>query len=165
MFEGMKDKRDNRDSTAPRRGPRFVRRRSSIHGYGIFAARSIPSGTRLVEYKGALIDSKQAEGRYPEIDTPPHTFLFDAEDDLYIDAGVNGNSARWINHSCDPNCESVQEGRRVFIESIRAIRPGEELTYDYRIMLDGPHDSAAKRQWVCRCGAKNCRGTMLASKR
>ena len=148
-----------------RRAPRFVRRRSSIHGYGIFAVRPIPPGTRLIEYKGALINTAQAEGRYPEDGTPPHTFLFDADDDLYIDAGVNGNSARWINHSCDPNCETVMEGRRVFIESIRPIRPGEELCYDYLIMLDGPHGQQAKKKWICFCGAKNCRGTMLAPKR
>ena len=160
----MQAKSTKRRATA-RRGPRFVRRYSSIHGFGIFAVRTITVGERIIEYKGTLIDTAQAEGRYPEDDTPPHTFLFDADDDLYIDACVNGNSARWINHSCDPNCETVQEGRRVFIESIRTIRPGEELTYDYRIMLDGPHDSAAKKKWICLCGAKHCRGTMLASKR
>jgi SET domain-containing protein len=161
----VSSKHDHTSAAARRRGPRFVRRRSSIHGFGIFAVRTIPPGTRLIEYKGTLIDSAQADGRYPEVDTPPHTFLFDAEDDLYIDAGVNGNSARWINHSCDPNCESVQEGRRVFIESIRTIRPGEELAYDYRIVIDGPHDSQAKKKWICLCGAKNCRGTMLAPRR
>jgi SET domain-containing protein len=112
-----------------------------------------------------LITSDEAEGRYPEIEIPPHTFLFDADEDLYIDAGVNGNSARWINHSCDPNCETVQEGRRVFIETIHRIRPGEEIVYDYLITLDGPHDAGAKKLWLCRCGAKNCRGTMLAPKR
>lgn len=155
----------SRSKVKTRRGPRFVRRRSRIHGYGIFAARTIPPGTRLIEYKGALIDTAQADGRYPEDETPPHTFLFDADTDLYIDAGIGGNSARWINHSCDPNCETVQEGRRVFIESIRTIHPGEELSYDYLIMLDGPHDTEAKKKWICLCGAKNCRGTMLAPKR
>lgn len=144
---------------------RFVRRRSSIHGFGIFALKPIPAGTRLIEYKGVLITSDEAEGRYPEVDTPPHTFLFDAEEGVYIDAGVNGNSARWINHSCDPNCETVQEGRRVYIETIRRIEPGEEIAYDYLITLDTPHDASAKKLWLCRCGAKNCRGTMLAPKR
>jgi SET domain-containing protein len=157
--------RRSKGKAAMRRGPRFVRRRSSIHGFGIFAVRTIAAGTRLIEYKGELIDTARAEGRYSEDETPPHTFLFDALDDLYIDAGVNGNSSRFINHSCDPNCETVQEGRRVFIESIRAIHPGEELSYDYLIMLDGPHDREAKKKWICLCGAKNCRGTMLAPKR
>jgi SET domain-containing protein len=151
-------------NTSKRKGPRFARRRSGIHGYGIFALRTIPAGVRLIEYKGALITGEQAEGRYPEDDTPPHTFLFDADKDLYIDAGVKGNSARWINHSCEPNCETVQEGRRVFIESIRTIRPGEELVYDYLITLDARHDAQAKKKWVCSCGAKRCRGTMLAPK-
>jgi len=149
----------------PNSGPRFVRRRSAIHGYGIFARKPIPKGARLIEYKGALIDATQAEGRYPEVGTPPHTFLFDADDDLYIDAGVNGNSARWINHSCNPNCETTQEGRRIFIEAIRPIRPGEEISYDYMITLDEPHNLRAKKKWVCRCGAPGCRGTMLATKK
>jgi SET domain-containing protein len=148
-----------------RSSPRFARRRSSIHGFGIFALRQIPAGTRLLEYKGALITSEQAEGRYPEISTPPHTFLFDADDDMYIDAGVGGNSARWINHSCDPNCETIQEERRVFIETIRRIMPGEEISYDYLITLDGPHDAKAKQRWPCHCGAKTCRGTMLKPRR
>jgi SET domain-containing protein len=145
-------------------GPRLVRRRSSIHGYGVFARRPIPKGTRLIEYKGALITAEEADGRYPEIDTPPHTFLFDAEDDLYIDGGVNGNLARWINHSCQPNCEAVQDGRRIFIETLRAIRPGEELFYDYMITLDEPHNARAKKKWVCHCGSPACRGTMLGKK-
>jgi len=149
----------------PQSGPRFVRRRSPIHGYGIFARRTIAKGERLIEYKGALINARQAEGRYPETGTPPHTFLFDADDDMYIDAGVKGNSARWINHSCQPNCETVQEGRRIFIESVRTIRPGEEIFYDYKITLDEPHNARAKKKWVCHCGAARCRGTMLGPKR
>ncbi len=149
----------------PSTGPRFVRRRSPIHGYGIFASRPIAKGERLIEYKGTLINAEQADGRYPEIGTPPHTFLFDAENDMYIDAGVNGNLARWINHSCKPNCETVQEGQRIFIEAIRTIRPGEEIFYDYRITLDEPHNARARKKWVCHCGAPGCRGTMLALKR
>jgi len=149
----------------PTSGPRFVRRRSPIHGYGLFARRPIPKGTRLMEYVGELINADQAEGRYPEVDIPPHTFLFDAEDDMYIDGGVGGNSSRFINHSCKPNCEAVQDGKRIFVETIRAIRPGEELFYDYCITLDEPHNAAAKKKWICKCGAPNCRGHMLGKKR
>lgn len=150
---------------ATRPGPRFVRKRSNIHGYGVFARLPIAKGERLIEYKGALITARQAAGRYPEIGSPPHTFLFDADDDMYIDAGVNGNLARWINHSCKPNCDTVQEGRRIFIEATRAIRPGEELLYDYMITLDEPHNARAKKKWRCGCGAPNCRRTMLGKKR
>lgn len=146
-------------------GPRFVRRRSSIHGFGIFALRPIAKGERLIRYRGDIIDNDAAMQRYPEVGCPPHTFLFDAEDDLYIDGGSNGNSARWINHSCKPNCESVQDGRKVYIEAIRAIRPGEELTYDYSIVLGEPHTAKAKAKWRCLCGVKNCRGTLLGSKK
>lgn len=147
------------------KGPRYARRRSSIHGYGVFALRPIAKGERVIRYKGAIIDGDAAADRYPEVDTPPHTFLFDAGEDLYIDGGVDGNLARWINHSCAPNCESVQDGPRVWIEAIRDIKPGDELTYDYGIVLDEPHTSKAKKRWFCMCGAKKCRGTMLGSKR
>jgi len=150
--------------SVPTTGPRFVRRRSPIHGFGLFARRPIPKGTRLLEYKGELINADQADGRYPEVDTPPHTFLFDAEDNMYIDGGVGGNWSRFINHSCKPNCEAVQEGRRIFIETTRAIRPGEELYYDYCITLDEPHNARAKKKWICKCGAPNCRGHMLGKK-
>lgn len=154
-----------RPAAGKRKGPRFARRRSSIHGFGIFALAPIAKGERVIRYKGEIIDNDKATKRYPEIGCPPHTFLFDAEDDLYIDGGSQGNSARWINHSCKPNCESVQDGRIVWIEAIRDIRPGEELSYDYSIVLDEPHDAKAKAKWCCRCGVKNCRGTMLGRKR
>lgn len=152
-------------SGSRRKGPRFVRKRSSIHGYGVFARLPIAKGERLIEYKGALINAREAENRYPEIGSPPHTFLFDAGDDLYIDAGVHGNLARFINHSCRPNCDTTHDGRRIYIEAIRAIRPGEELCYDYMITLDEPHTPRARKKWRCGCGASNCRGTMLGKKR
>ena len=83
-----------------------------------------------------------------------------------IDAAQGGNSARWINHSCAPNCEAVEDDdQRIFIEAIRTIQPGEELGYDYNITLEERHTLREKRRWPCLCGARDCRGTLLGKKR
>ena len=96
---------------------------------------------------------------------PHHTFLFAIDDDVVIDAAVGGNAARWINHSCDPNCDAVIEDGRIWIETIRDVEPGEELAYDYAYVLPERHTPAAKRRFPCHCGAAGCRGTILAKKR
>jgi hypothetical protein len=141
-------------------------RRSKIHGRGVYARVPISAGTRIVEYTGERITMDEAEARYPEDpDTVYHTFLFALEDGAVIDAAFQGNIARWINHSCDPNCEAVEEDGRIFIESLRDIAPGEELAYDYHFILEVRHSPAMKRRYPCICGAPNCRGTMLAKKR
>ena len=147
-------------------GPLYVVRRSGIHGRGVFAARDIPKGTRILEYRGVRISYDRAAELYSEDeDQPTHTFLFEIDDDTVIDAGQRGNAARWINHSCAPNCEAVDEGGRIFIEAIRRIRAGEELGYDYNITLEERQTAAERRRWACLCGARVCRGTLLADKR
>ncbi len=144
----------------------YAVRRSAIHGRGVFAAGAIPKGARIIEYRGERISYDRACELYPDFeDEPTHTFLFEIEDDLVIDAAQRGNAARWINHSCAPNCEAVQENGRIYIEAIRAIRPGEELGYDYNITLEERHTAAERRRWACLCRAKTCRGTLLARKR
>jgi SET domain-containing protein len=141
-------------------------RRSGIHGRGVFAREPIPAGTRIIEYTGERITEEIADARYPEDpSTPHHTFLFAIDGGVVIDAAYRGNLARWINHSCDPNCDAVVEGNRVFIESLRDIAPGEELRYDYNFILPERHTPAMKRRYPCICGAPNCRGTILAKKR
>jgi hypothetical protein len=146
----------------PDRGPGYVVRRSPIHGRGVFAARTIPKGARIVEYAGRRISNAAADELYAERDgTPTHTFLFELEDDAVIDAGQGGNAARWINHSCDPNCEAVEEDGRIFIEARRSIAPGEELGYDYGIALDEAPSPEEEQRWPCLCGAPNCRRTLL----
>jgi uncharacterized protein len=146
--------------------PPFVIGPSPIQGQGAFATHHIPAGTRLVEYAGERLSPAAAEARYPEADGERHhTFLFAIDDAVVIDAAVNGNDARWINHSCDPNCDAVIDAQRIWIESLRDIEPGEELAYDYAFTLVTRHTPAAKRRYPCHCGAKNCRGTMLAKKR
>jgi len=145
---------------------RFAVRRSSIHGRGVFALMAIRKGSRLLEYKGERISHEEADERYAdEHEHSPHTMLFAVDDEVVIDATHAGNSARWINHSCAPNCETVDEDGRIFVETLRNIRPGEELTYDYNLILDEPHTPAVKRAHPCFCGVRRCRGTILGSKR
>jgi uncharacterized protein len=145
---------------------RYVVRRSSIHGRGVFALMSLARGTRLIEYTGERISHDEADERYgEEHEDSPHTMLFAVDDEVVIDATHRGSPARWINHSCAPNCEAVQEDGRVFIDVRRAIKAGEELTYDYNLVLDERHTPALKRAHACHCGARRCRGTLLGSKR
>jgi SET domain-containing protein len=140
----------------------FVVRNSPIHGRGVFALRPIAKGTRVVEYKGERISHEEADERYAEMhENSPHTMLFTVDDEIVIDATRKGNSARWINHSCSPNCEVADEDRRIFIDARRDITIGEELTYDYNLQIGEPHTTKAKRAHACFCGARRCRGTML----
>jgi SET domain-containing protein len=145
-------------------GPPYVVRRSRIHGRGVFAVRAIPKGTRIIEYTGRRISSALADELYGDREgTPGHTFLFELDDDVVIDAGQGGNAARWINHSCDPNCEAVEEDGRIFIDAVRTIAPGEELGYDYAILVAAPPSASELRRWPCFCGAAGCRRTLLAT--
>ncbi len=137
-------------------------RRSRVHGLGVFAMRRIRRGTRIIEYLGERIAHREADRRYATKHAGDnHTFLFIVDRGVVIDAGVNGNAARFINHGCDPNCESVTEERRVFVEAIRTIQPGEELKYDYSIGRDKDDPPDVDEIFACRCGVDSCRGTML----
>ena len=138
-------------------------RNSAIHGRGVFALRRIPKGTRIIEYTGERVSHAEADRRYEDRpDDDNHTFLFIVDRRTVIDAGVGGNEARYINHACDPNCESVIEARRVFIEALRDIEAGEELAYDYQIQREKDDPANVDEIWACRCGTDHCRGTMLA---
>ncbi|HEX9879725.1 MAG TPA: SET domain-containing protein-lysine N-methyltransferase [Candidatus Binatia bacterium] len=155
----------NRARRAPKHRRRFVVRRSSIHGLGVFALVPIPKRSRVIEYKGMRISHEEADDLFGEEQAnSPHTMLFTVNDEIVIDATRKGNSARWINHSCRPNCETVDEKDRIFIEAIRDIRPGEELSYDYNLQLAERHTKKAKREHACFCGSRRCRGTMLGEK-
>jgi len=146
--------------------PPFAVRPSPMQGLGAFVTHRILVGTRLVEYAGERLSPEAAEARYPDVPGDRHhTFLFAIDDAVVIDAAVNGNDARWINHSCDPNCDAVIEDARIWIESIREIAVGEELAYDYAFTLPERHTPAARRRYPCHCGAAHCRTTMLARKR
>jgi SET domain-containing protein len=141
----------------------FEIRRSPIQGRGAFATRYIKKGDRIIEYTGERISWKEADRRYDDESMKRHhTFLFTLTRRTCVDAGVGGNEARFINHSCAPNCEAVIVNDRIYIDAIRDIRPGAELSYDYAYERDADTDEEEERLYVCRCGAKNCRGTILA---
>ena len=160
-------------STQVSRMPRkIVARKSRIHGNGVFALAPIAKGERIIEYKGRRRSHEDVDADDTADPDSGHTFLFTLDDNWVIDANHEGNSARWINFSCAPNCEAVLDENeddprksRVYIEAVRAIKPGEELTYDYGIVLDEPHTAKLKKIWACHCGSKKCRGTMLSPKR
>jgi SET domain-containing protein len=149
-------------STSGKRPPLYRVRQSRIHGRGVFAARRIRKGTRIIEYVGERVSHAEADRRYEDRPADDnHTFLFIVDARTVIDAGVDGNAARYINHSCDPNCETVNEKRRIFIEAARTIQPGEELSYDYQIQREKDDPPEIDTIFACRCGAPHCRGTML----
>jgi SET domain-containing protein len=137
-------------------------RASPLHGLGVFAARRIHKGTRIIEYLGERVSHAEADRRYAHKNAnDAHTFLFIVDAHTVIDAGVGGNEARFVNHCCEPNCESVIEDRRVFIEAVRTIRPGEELTYDYQIQREADDPPDVDAVFACCCGSARCRGSML----
>ncbi|MGA7537541.1 MAG: SET domain-containing protein-lysine N-methyltransferase [Steroidobacteraceae bacterium] len=143
--------------------PLFEVRSSPVHGKGAFALRRIRKGARIIEYLGERVSHEEADRRYEsKAPNDAHTFLFIVDSRTVIDAGVAGNEARFLNHSCSPNCESVIESRRVFIEATRTIEPGEEMTYDYRIQREADDPPGIEEVFACRCGSSGCRGTMLS---
>lgn len=152
---------------------RIVRRESPIHGNGVFATEDFPAGVEIIEYTGGLISHEEADRLYANTTQTGHTFLFTLNDEWVIDGNQAGNIARWINHGCDPNCQAVVEEAegddrrkdRVIIESLRPIRAGEELTYDYRIEIGERLTPRLKRIWACHCGAADCHGSMILPKR
>lgn len=140
-------------------------KRSDLHGNGIFAACDIPAETVIFEYHGVRISQEEADEK-PSADPndPFHTFFFSLSSGDIIDGGENGNDARWINHSCEPNCEAQEDenGERVYVVALHDIREGEELLYDYGLVIDDVLTDTLKQQYRCLCGAPGCRGTMLA---
>jgi uncharacterized protein len=144
---------------------RIAVRSSGVHGKGVFAEVNIAEGEVLVEYKGEIITWPEALRRHPHDPSDPnHTFYFSIDDKHVIDGKVNGNSARWINHSCDPSCEADEQNGRVFIKAMRNIAAGEELNYDYGLVIDERYTPKLRAEYPCWCGAKKCRGTLLAPK-
>jgi SET domain-containing protein len=145
--------------------PYFEVRTSKIQGKGAFAIRNIRKGTRLIEYLGQRISWRTADKRYDDEKMGRHhTFLFTVDDKVVIDAAVNGNDARFLNHSCDGNCEAITERKRIFIEARRSIKAGEELLYDYQYERTEDHTEEDEKFYACRCGSPKCRGSILAPK-
>jgi len=145
---------------------RIQTRRSGVHGKGVFAVQDIAEGETLIEYVGEIISWQEAQARHPhDAAQPNHTFYFSLEGGNVIDALHGGNSSRWINHSCAGNCEADEVDGRVFIKALRNIPAGEELNYDYGLIIDERYTPKLKADYPCWCGASTCRGTLLAPKR
>lgn len=140
----------------------FAVRRSAIQGRGAFAAQKIRKGQRIIEYAGERISNDEADARYDESAmTRHHTFLFTVNSRTVVDGAVDGNESIYINHSCDPNCEAIIERGRIWIHARRTIQAGEELAYDYQYEPTGDNDDNLQKFYKCRCGADNCRGTIM----
>jgi uncharacterized protein len=129
----------------------LVIRSSSIHAAGCYTTRRIKKGTRVCEYDGPRFTKDVADERYKDRDI---TYLFSSSSDGMVIDGFG--TAMFINHSCDPNCESEDADGRIFVVAIRDIAAGEELTYEYNL-----YDSDDVEQ-DCYCGAAQCRGTMFS---
>ncbi len=153
-------------SAAPAGGRRTQVRDSGVHGKGVYAVRPLNAGDVVLEYKGEIITWQEALDRHPhDPEQPNHTFYFHLDDGHVIDGKHLGNSAKWINHSCEPNQEAEQRGDRVFLHALRDITPGEELFFDYGLVIDSRVTPSLKKEYACWCGTPSCRGTMLAIKR
>ena len=141
----------------------FEIRRSAIQGRGAFATRRIRSGQRLIEYTGERITPDEGDRRYAEDGMGRHhTFLFTVDDETCVDGKKGGNESRYINHSCDPNCEAVIEDGRIWIYAKKAIPTGAELAYDYQYERTAEHTTEDEEFYRCLCGSPKCRGTILA---
>ena len=146
------------------REPLYIVRNSDIHGRGVFALRRIRAGTRIVEYTGERISNDEADRRYDDTKMKRHhTFLFTLDKKTVIDGAIKtgGGDASFINHSCEPNCEAVITDRKIFIHALHTIQPGEELAYDYQYERTGKNDAELEKFYVCKCGAPNCRGSIM----
>lgn len=133
-------------------------RQSGIHGRGVYATQRIRKGSAIIEYRGERIGEDEANERYQD---NPSTYLFMVDDDIYIDGLSGGNEARFINHSCAPNCIAYLEDDRVVIHALKNIQPGAELTYDYQLTQESLDPAATSTDYACRCGAPVCKGTMM----
>ncbi|MFM0014891.1 SET domain-containing protein-lysine N-methyltransferase [Paraburkholderia sediminicola] len=141
---------------------RVIVRQSPVHGKGVFALRALAAGERVLEYKGVVTGWREAVRRHRREGVVGHTFLFGLSDGRVIDGGRGGNSARWLNHACAPNCETIEDAGRIFIHTLRPIAAGEELFIEYLLEVDDPLDEEIRRQYACRCTVVGCRQSMLA---
>lgn len=161
------DSTNSRNGKPKRRLPPYAVRKSKVHGSGVFARRRIAAGEKIIEYRGERIVWEEALDRAGKKGAPlNHTFFFSVSDGRVIDGGSRGNEARFINHSCEPNCEPLEhDDGRVYIYSLRDIERGEELSYYYALIYEGRYTAVLRRAFPCYCGAPDCAGTMLAPKK
>jgi hypothetical protein len=124
--------------------------------------RPLAADERVLEYKGEITRWRDAVRRHRREGVAGHTFLFGLSDGRVIDGSRGGNSARWLNHACAPNCETIEDDGRIFIHTLRPIAAGEELFIEYLLATDDPPDDDVRAQYACRCSAADCRQSMLA---
>ena len=127
----------------------------------MFATAQLRKGKRITEYLGEPITHEEADRRYDDKNGRHHTFLFILDDDTVLDARHGGSDARYINHSCDPNSESVIDDGHIYIYAIKPIAPETELAYDYQFEWQDEYEPEDVRYYACRCGSEKCRGTIL----
>jgi SET domain-containing protein len=137
-------------------------RASGVHGRGVYATAPIRKGARIIEYTGKRLPWKKAmDLPARDADDPYHTVFFSLENGDVIDAAIGGNESRWINHSCDPNCETFEEDDRIFVYTLRSLKAGDELLYDYKMVPAERRTKKIEKEFACHCGSAKCRGTML----
>ena len=146
-----------------RRKPSYRVRASPIAGLGAFATRPIERDEWIVEYAGERITEAEFQRRDPErgLCGAHHCVFFEVAPNVVIDAAVGGNASRFINHSCDPNCETRLVDGGVHIYARRAIARGEELCFDYGYVREARHTPEMLASHPCRCGSATCRGTLF----
>ena len=130
-------------------------KKSKIDNNGLYANRNIKKGTKIIQYRGKLISIKKSEV-HPKFDNEKAIYLFNINKKYDLDGDFKFNIARLINHSCEPNCEVEGKGKTIWVTSIKNIKKGEELTYDYGFSYDSDY-----KQFPCKCGTKNCVGYIV----
>lgn len=161
----MPPKSSRKKKTRSQGHSRLEVRASGIHGKGVYATVPIRKGARIIEYTGKHLPWKEAiDLPARDADDPYHTFFFSLDNGDVIDAAIGGNESRWINHSCDPNCETTEEDDRIFVYALRSLRLGDELFYDYKIVPAERRTRKLEKEFTCHCGSAKCRGTMLDAK-
>jgi len=130
-------------------------KKSNIDKRGLYASRNIRSGVKVIEYLGKLITKKETQ-QNSKFDNSKDIYLFNINKKYDLDGDFVWNAARLINHSCNPNCEVESEGLKLWISSLREIKKGEELTYDYGFGYDADY-----KQFPCKCGSINCAGYIV----
>ena len=130
-------------------------RKSNIDNRGLCASRNIKKDTIIIHYKGKLISKKETE-KNPKYDNEKAIYLFNLNSRYDLDGDFEHNTARLINHSCNPNCEVAGKGLKLWIYALRDIKKGEELSYDYGFSYDENY-----KDFVCKCGERNCCGYIV----
>jgi hypothetical protein len=132
-------------------------KKSNIDKRGLYAAKNIKTGKRIIQYKGKIVKNKEVETN-PKFDNSKDIYLFDLNKKYSLDGAFEWNTARLINHSCNPNCEVEVKGYNIWIKAIKKIEKGEELNYDYGFSYDSDY-----KQFPCKCRSKNCCGYIVRS--